>query len=89
MKTEGGRSGGTGGGAGGGGSTPHPGGVVPHIGVLQGCSQPHSAVRLSCTRADNGGEGCAVQPCPASGRQHTSAARIFRGRGCGAGVGGN
>ena len=67
-KTEGGQSGGRGGGAGGGGPAPHTGGVVPHTGVVQGCSRLRSAARSSYARADNGGEGRAVQPCPAPGR---------------------
>ena len=78
-KTEGGQSGGRVGGAGGGGSTPHPVGVVPHTGVVQGCSRPRSAARSSYARADNSREGHAVQPCPAPRRQHTSGSRTVRG----------
>ena len=47
QKTEDGRSGGRGGGASEGRPAPYTGGVVLHIGVVQGCSQPHSAARSS------------------------------------------
>ena len=84
QETAGGRSGGGGRGFGEGGPAPHTGGVVPPSGMLQGCSGPRSAARLSYAQVDNGGEVCAVQPSPTPRRQHPSRHRAFYGGGKGA-----
>ena len=57
--------GGSGGGGGGfyeGGSTPHPRGVAPPSGVVQGGSRPPPTTRLRYAQAGNGGAGNTVQP---------------------------
>ena len=57
--------GGGGGGGGGfdeGGSTPHPRGVAPPSGVVQGGSGPRPTTRLSYAQVGNGGAGQTVQP---------------------------
>ena len=67
SETARGRGGGRGGGAGGGEPTPHPGGLVQDLGVVQGCGRPRPTARSSYAQADHGGEGRTVQLCTAPG----------------------
>ena len=62
QEEEDGGSRGGGGGFDEGGSTPHPRGVAPPSGVVQGGSRPPPTTRLSVAQAGKGGAGQTIQP---------------------------